>query len=152
MSEQATGAVNSDSDNKQEFKRLEFPFARNGFTHELIKRDGRVCLVKRTRVGFPEVPPHYEVVKLRHVSERKSPRGEVLPASEAYPQTASWGKYGFTYRTFDVIERDHSALSRYDSLVHTSTKQRVSRAASIKTLPGLKPSCGTQVQLELEAA
>jgi hypothetical protein len=155
MSEQDIhiGAVNLDSGNKQEFKRLEFPFVKNGFTHELIKRDGLVCLVKRTRVGYPELVPHYEVVKLRHADSFTDRLGNFIPACEVYPKTEDWGKYGFTYRTLDAIEWDHSALSRYDSMAQGSAKQRVSRAASVKTQPILKPSCGTQIQqLELEAA
>jgi hypothetical protein len=83
-------------ENLAEFKPLTFPFTKSGFTHELIKRDGLVCLVRRTRVGYPDTPAHYEVVRLRQAPERLSPRGEVLPAAEAYPRSEAWGSYGFT--------------------------------------------------------
>jgi hypothetical protein len=40
---------------------LQFPFTRNDFHHELLMREGLVCLVKRSKPSHS----HFEIVKLR---------------------------------------------------------------------------------------
>jgi hypothetical protein len=76
-------------------KQLEFPFNRDGFTHELVERIGDVCLVHRHKGGRQS---HFEVVRLLHAPEKTFPNGHVTPAHEAYPSSEHWGLYGFTYR------------------------------------------------------
>jgi hypothetical protein len=106
-----------------QFKKLEFPFEKLGFRHELIKRDGLVCLVRRTRIGYPNIPAHFEVVNLCQYPERILPDGKVLPASEAYPSSELWGECAFTYLTMD------DALARFDSLrIRPAPERRLVRA------------------------
>jgi hypothetical protein len=109
------------------FRPLEFPFTKRGFLHELVKREGLVCLVRRSRIGHPDIPPHYEVVKLRQMPGRVWPTGQVSPPSEVYPESESWGVYGFTYRTLNKPERKWTALSRYRWLVVENAKRASSR-------------------------
>jgi hypothetical protein len=93
------------------FKPLEFPFDKSGFRHELIKRDGLICLVRRSRIDHPDTPPHCEVVKLRQKPAWVCPAtGVQIPPKEVYPDAERWGDIGFTYNTMD------SALSKFDSL------------------------------------
>lgn len=77
-------------------KPLEFPFNKNRFTHELIERDGLVCLVKRTSIDYGHF--HLEVVELQE--EPESIRfGTLVPAHERYPGNEEWGDKGFTFFT-----------------------------------------------------
>jgi hypothetical protein len=90
---------------------LAFPFTRGGYRHVLLARTGRVCLVERTST-HPDSrgSVHYEVVVLRHLAARVGPRGQLLPASEAYPSSRAWGRAGWTYTTRG------GAACRYDAL------------------------------------
>jgi hypothetical protein len=106
------------------FKPLNFQFRKSGFLLELIKRDGLVCLVKRSRIGFPYIPPHYEVVKLRQNPAWTTPTGIHMPPSETYPSSQTWGTYGFTYKSLDKPEHGSwTALSRYNTLVSWTCNQ-----------------------------
>ena len=80
-------------------KRLEFPFTRNGFTHELIERNDMICLVKRSKREHS----HYEVVRLR-IEKDKERFGKFYPEHERYPSDEDWGSYGFTYPAADLAE------------------------------------------------
>lgn len=73
---------------------MEFPFTKNGFDHELIEREDRVCLVRRTKGGRQE---HYEVVMLQWNREHAWPNGDVTPAGWSYPSNEQWGSMGWTY-------------------------------------------------------
>jgi hypothetical protein len=76
---------------------LEFPFTRDGFTHELVERDGRVCLVRRSKPDHW----HYEVVLLA-IEHDKTIRGVFYPEHERYPSSEAWGTHGFTYRSGEL--------------------------------------------------
>ena len=94
-----TVGVNCDAENHiADFKPLQFPFTKSGFAHELVKREGLICIVKRSRIGLTGVPAHFEVVKLRELPERTA-FGKTLEASETYPEPERWGFDGFTHRT-----------------------------------------------------
>jgi hypothetical protein len=96
-----------------EFLALQFPFTKRGFRHELVARQGLICLVRRTRI-YPDGdtgPSHFEVVKLRQNAERIAPNGTLLPAAEACPSSESWGRNGWTYNT------EARALYKYRLLV-----------------------------------
>lgn len=75
-------------------KTLEFPFTSRGFKHELLQRDGLVCLVKRSKPDHC----HYEVVKLQ-IEPAKIMFGKEIPEHEAYPGNEKWGAHGFTYHS-----------------------------------------------------
>jgi hypothetical protein len=78
-------------------KTLQFPFKRDGFTHELLKRERLVCLVRRSK---PE-HWHYEVVRLR-IEPGKERFGTFFPEHERYPSNEEWGTHGFTYLSSDL--------------------------------------------------
>ena len=88
-------------------RKLHFPFNRGGFTHELLERDGLVCLVKRSKPKHW----HYEVVKLQ-IRAPSEFQGRHFPEREKYPSDEEWGIYGFTYLASDL----KSAQERYLSL------------------------------------
>jgi hypothetical protein len=76
---------------------LVFPFERTGFRHVLLRRDGDVCLVERTNLRVKPPSVHWEVIVIQHKRERTLPNGEVVGASEGYPQDELWGEAGWTY-------------------------------------------------------
>jgi hypothetical protein len=90
---------------------LMFPFTRGGYRHVLLARTGRVCLIERTST-HPDSrgSVHYEVIVLRRLPARRGPRGQLLPACEAYPSSTAWGRAGWTYTTRG------GAACRYDAL------------------------------------
>jgi hypothetical protein len=87
---------------------LQFPFTRDGFIHELVQRDGRVCLVRRSKPRHW----HYEVVVLR-VRPPEERFGRAYPERETYPSSEEWGTYGFTYLGSQL----DTARERYKELV-----------------------------------
>jgi hypothetical protein len=89
---------------------LAFPFTRGGYRHVLLARTRQVCLVERTST-HPDSrgSVHYEVVLLRHLATRVGPRGQRLPASEAYPCSCAWGRAAWTYTTRGAAERRYDA-------------------------------------------
>jgi len=88
-------------------KELEFPFVRDRFKHELVERQGLVCLVKRSKPGHW----HWEVVKLQIMPPSQF-KGQSYPEREKYPGDEQWGTYGFTYLPTDL----EIARKRYLSL------------------------------------
>jgi hypothetical protein len=75
-------------------KELEFPFTENVFSHELLQREGMVCLINRSKPRHW----HYEVVKLK-VNPAGERFGKWYPEREVYPSNKEWGSYGFTYQS-----------------------------------------------------
>jgi hypothetical protein len=119
-----------------------FPFQRGGYRHVLLARAGRVCLVERTST-HPDSRGsiHYEVVILRHLAARVGPRGQCLPAGEAYPSSRAWGRAGWTYTT------RAGAACRYECLCleTPSTQQRRNRSGptdslSLSQIPAGEPA------------
>jgi hypothetical protein len=80
-----------------------FPFDRDRFRHELVRRTGRICLVERKNLLTDSV--HWEVVALRY--DRPSERhGQSFPARWAYPSTQEWGRpVAYTYTKLKNAER-----------------------------------------------
>jgi len=100
-------------------RQLDFPFTKNGWTHELLRREGLVCLVRRHKKGGSS--QHFEVVVLKEREERTFERaGSVLTlkAQEVYPSNEEWGKYGFTYRS------PKEAQKRFESLLERTHKNQ----------------------------
>ena len=86
---------------------------RDGFEHELVQREGLVCLVKRSKPLYW----HYEVIKLR-LEPDKERFGNFYPAHERYPSNEEWGTYGFTYLSTDF----KGAQKRWQELVKGGSK------------------------------
>ena len=89
-------------------KTLELPFVRGGFNHELISREGMVCLVKRSKPHNW----HYEVVKLQREPD-KIIVGRPCPEHERDPASEEWGTNGFTYMASQL----RRAQERWRSLI-----------------------------------
>jgi hypothetical protein len=94
---------------------LQFPFTRNEFHHELLRREGMVCLVKRSKPSHS----HFEIVKLRVAPERAI-FGKTYPERELYPADEDWGQNGFTLpfnqpdlanRAFELLFKMHSDVA-----------------------------------------
>ena len=85
-------------------KPLDFPFQKHGFWHELLKREGLICLVRRSKRGLW----HYEVVQLR-IKPAHEFKGVHYPEAERYPVNEDWGGDGFTYLATDP----EMAVKRY---------------------------------------
>jgi hypothetical protein len=86
---------------------LQFPFCRDGFSHELLEQADLVCLVRRSK-GNRQI--HFEVVVLQWSKGRTWPSGRISPDGWHYPSSEQWGTYGWTYR--DLVE----ARPKYHSL------------------------------------
>ena len=85
---------------------LAFPFMRGGYRHELVAREGDVCLVERGGGA------HYEIVVLRHRSAESFPNGDSLPAREGYPKTSEWGEFGWSYVSREKAEGWYQTICR----------------------------------------
>lgn len=95
-----------------------FPFVKNGWTHELVQREGLVCIVRRYKNGVSE---HFEVVRLRQSPERTFMRGPEtfhVPAMETYPSDKDWGTYGFTFSQSSHRDPLTAAQSQFKKLCH----------------------------------
>jgi hypothetical protein len=82
---------------------MRFEVSANGFKHQIVKREGSICLVKRWKQN---IPFHWEVVRLRYFEETVMPDGTIVPAGERYPKTREWGIDGFTYLANDANGAD----------------------------------------------
>jgi hypothetical protein len=107
-------------------RRLVFPFHVGGFDHELLARDGDVCLVQRG-------PEHFEVVILQH-RPAEVLLGRAYPAREAYPGTSQWGEAGWSY----------AGSERSATLARERFEQLVRRQARTARQTPLRPSEGRQ--------
>ena len=87
-------------------KPLQFPFTRDGFNHELLKRECLVCLVKRSKPAHW----HFEVVKLK-IKPSQEFNGVLYPLREAYPSNEEWGTHGFTYHASQLDQAKEQYLS-----------------------------------------
>jgi len=76
---------------------LAFPFEHNRFRHELVERQGDVCLVRRLNLEVDPPSAHWEVVILQRRRAETLPSGRSYPAREAYPGDAEWGTHGWTF-------------------------------------------------------
>lgn len=83
------------------YRPIEFPFTKNGWTHELVARQGLACIVRRHKKGRQI---HFEVIYLKERPASTFKRGgkEIsVPPAETYPLDEDWGTYGFTYRSLE---------------------------------------------------
>lgn len=98
---------------------MRFPFTRDRFRHELLERDGDVCLVARTNTLTGSV--HWEVVVLQHRPAETSPSGRLYPARTTYPASSDWGAAGWTLTNVDQARARMAELCAHVSRVATQT-------------------------------
>src|SRR5262245_61368716 len=110
---------------------LVFPFLKHGFAHRLLERRGDWCLVARDNRQTGST--HYEVIAVQRHQARTLPNGRVIPAGEAYPSTAQWGKAGWTYTD---LPSALGTFTRMAVFTHTcAPKGGVSAEVGAYTLP-----------------
>lgn len=93
------------------YKPLPRLFKRDGFLHEILKRDGDVVLLKKTKEGLKFLG--YEVIIVQRHEGRTEPlNGCVLEPSEHSPSPILWGEKGWSYTHDDLAgaERRFAAV------------------------------------------
>jgi hypothetical protein len=103
-----------------------FPFTRSGFSHELLRQSGPVCLVERSRNGFS----HFEVFILQRHKEQTWPNGTITPPGWHYPSSHDWGERGWTNTTIEKARERFARLARKPG--------RQTRKPGVKTFPRVK--------------
>lgn len=95
-------------------KTLETTFKRQGYSHELFRRDGNIAIYRRHKDGQQV---HFEVIDIRvsKAGERTVEKdGEEVTLkfeeSETYPSAESWGEKGWTYMDLADAERKFQEL------------------------------------------
>lgn len=88
-------------------KTLPALFARNGFSHKLVIRDGMLAIYERKHSTAQR--PHFETIRIRVWPERTL-HGRMLPLQEAYPSSEQWGAHGWTYATLKEAQQKLAAL------------------------------------------
>jgi hypothetical protein len=83
---------------------LPVSFIHEGFRHTVLKREGRVVLVK-VHTG-----EHYEVALVQRRRACRLPSGTVLPEREAMPTAAQWGNRGWSFMDRVLAERKFTEL------------------------------------------
>lgn len=87
-------------------------FTKNGFSHRLCFRAGKVAIFKRWK---GTQPPHFETIIIREQKPRKlqTPSGTIdLPHAELYPGSELWGTYGWTHATFEEAKAKAETLAQ----------------------------------------
>lgn len=82
-------------------------FNRDGFSCTVVRREGRVALVK---VGSNPAHDHHEVVVIQLIKEKQWPDGTLTPAHEAMPANSQWGTFGWSYMTRAHAEEKFNAV------------------------------------------
>jgi hypothetical protein len=110
-------------------KRTLFPFARGGFSHELVEQCWPVCLVKRTKGGRQL---HWEVVILQQHEAVHWPNGDFTPPGWHYPSIEQWGEAGWTFADFADARRHYDRCC----CLRESQKRGVSAVGRVKIADG----------------
>lgn len=90
-------------------KTLPLSWTRSGFTHQVIRREGMVALVRRQHRDVSDL--HWEVVKIRVHPERLLQERRI-EAGEAYPSSEQWGKRGWTYKSLENARAKFEELTK----------------------------------------
>lgn len=82
-------------------------FIKNGFCHELLRREGNIAIYKRFKKEHSS--PHYEVIKITP-HNGYTIAGKNFPPGESYPSSSEWGTKGFTYYCANEAESKFNQL------------------------------------------
>jgi hypothetical protein len=122
---------NSDRAQELRSETVKFPFKRDGFLHELISKDGSVCLVRRSK-GNRQT--HFEVVVLQWSNGRTWPSGRISPDGWHYPSSEQWGTYGWTYRDLaEARAKYHSLSLKWPEKLQAQGKNGIKTAGRVET-------------------
>ena len=95
-------------------KTLQQVFIKAGFRHELIERDDKFAIYKRTMIGCSHI--HYEVIQIGSHNGYKLGKA-YLEAAETYPGASLWGIQGWTANSLET------AKIRFDKLIKKREKK-----------------------------
>ena len=76
-------------------------FQKDGFTHTEVNREGDLAIYRQTKQIGDTIIERFEVVVIRCSKEWEA-FGQTFPASELYPLSKYWGKYGFTCQNMEA--------------------------------------------------
>lgn len=80
-------------------------YTRQGFHHQLIRREGNVAVYKQEKNNYKA----FEVVVLRTMKKDNALTGQ-MTGDERLPSTSDWGVFGWTYRSEDDANRKFEEL------------------------------------------
>ena len=82
---------------------LENTWTEKGWSHELVRRDGRKVIVRKIWLasGFES----WEVAILKVQKPYQFPTGFVAPWRESYPASERWGERGWTCQTLEAANK-----------------------------------------------
>lgn len=89
-------------------KTLPETFTQDGFKFTMLKRDGRVALLRKSK---SELNTGYEVVIVQH-RPAKVFKGRVFPEYESMPASEQWGSAGWTFVDRETAEARFASLTR----------------------------------------
>lgn len=93
-------------------KMLRKRFQSRGFLHEQIKREGRLAIYCRHRIGRP-LEQHWEVIKIGRHNGYKLGKS-FIEAAETYPSDSMWGRCGWTCTTARRATNKFIELEKYE--------------------------------------
>ncbi|HXM03727.1 MAG TPA: hypothetical protein VN939_14040 [Chthoniobacterales bacterium] len=79
---------------------------RDGYWHELIAKDGLLCLVRRSKDG----QAHFEVIRLQWSKGRSWPFGRITLDGWHYPSSQQWGIHAWTCNDLAGARRKYDEL------------------------------------------
>jgi hypothetical protein len=79
---------------------------RDGYWHELIAKDGSLCLVRRSKDG----QAHFEVIRLQWSKGRSWPFGRITLDGWHYPSSQQWGIHAWTCNDLAGARRKYDEL------------------------------------------
>lgn len=82
-------------------KPLPTQFRKDGFDHEVIRREGMVALIKKTKTGYSS----FEVIRIQS-HDGYEMMGVVVPPAEHMPRSEDWGTHGFTFPGDSRVKAD----------------------------------------------
>jgi len=90
---------------------LPIKLRKNGFDYELVLR-GKKALIYSQRVS--ENVTYYEVFRMK-ISRTKTIQGKIIPPHERFPRDEDFGKWAWTYRSYDKALRKFHDLENENS-------------------------------------
>ncbi|MBI2926404.1 MAG: hypothetical protein HYY24_11975 [Verrucomicrobia bacterium] len=116
-------------------------FTHDGFTFDLVMRDGDVALFEKMKPHFSR--PSYEVVIVQRSRDRTI-AGKFIPAAEHMPSSESWGQLGWTYSDREAARKKFFELCdpvpEACSLPCAKPAGAFSRAGSVSTAAPCSPA------------
>lgn len=113
---------------------LTFPFEQDGYRHELIAKNGPICLIRRSKNGHA----NFEVIRLQWRKGRTWPSGRVTSDGWFYPAAKQWGIHGWSCSDLAGARRKYEELcfKQAREASSASPKGGVGASGRVKTAGG----------------